>query len=69
MVDENIYESTKNVNGVLKLFMIKASVGILVFLGIVQELVAEFGKSLDDIVKNYMNYLISIFTNIYIYYY
>ena len=51
-IDDNIYDTTVNLNGVMKLVMIKFSVGILVTLNIIQNLVVKFG-SYDSPIYNY----------------
>lgn len=41
-LDDYIYESTTNVNGLMKLFMIKTTVSLLVLLSLIAQFLAEF---------------------------
>ena len=49
-IDEILYDETKNIAGVAKFLMIKFSVGIIVFLGLVANFIITTNKSpyVDD---------------------
>ena len=59
-IDENIYDTTVNLNGVMKLFMIKFSFALLAALNIIRNLVVQYG-SYDDSAIDAFYYRLTLF--------